>query len=273
MTVGTQTNHPYSFYASDTSAWNYFGGNVGIGTTNPVQKLEIDGNTLIQGDTFSLNLKNTATTEVLGIGTVKGWVGSGSVTDAAIGAQANLNIYTNGSVTPSMTVLTSGNVGIGTTTPNAKLNINDSTATNAAASLDLSITGHNAVIQTSMGNNRYFTSPNGALEILTTTNSPIAFGVNKGGSSVPDMTIVNGGFVGIGVTSSANPLTVQANSSSNIGIAINGRSSDDLGSMVFYKNNGSTSEGSIYGANGRVTITDSTGADVRNLIRSLDGIN
>ena len=40
---GTQTNTPYSFYASDPNAHNYFAGNVGIGTTIPSQKLEVNG--------------------------------------------------------------------------------------------------------------------------------------------------------------------------------------------------------------------------------------
>ena len=43
MTAGTQTNHPFSFYASDTSAYNYFGGNVGIGTTTPGSILSLGG--------------------------------------------------------------------------------------------------------------------------------------------------------------------------------------------------------------------------------------
>jgi hypothetical protein len=35
ITNGTQTNTPYSFYAADPNAYNYFAGNVGIGTTTP----------------------------------------------------------------------------------------------------------------------------------------------------------------------------------------------------------------------------------------------
>lgn len=41
ITAGTQTNTPYSFYASDSGAKNYFAGNTGIGTTTSNQKLSI----------------------------------------------------------------------------------------------------------------------------------------------------------------------------------------------------------------------------------------
>lgn len=48
-------------------------------------------------------VRNTATTDVLQASTVKGWLGSGSVTDAAIGAIAGLSIYSNSSTTSSLT--------------------------------------------------------------------------------------------------------------------------------------------------------------------------
>ena len=84
ITQGTQTNTPYSFYASDANAYNYFAGNVGIGTTSPASKLSI---------------QNT------------GSAGSFLVED-----QANDS-------TPFV-IDSNGSVGIGTLTPNAKLAIN-----------------------------------------------------------------------------------------------------------------------------------------------------
>ncbi|MFA5931921.1 MAG: hypothetical protein WC793_00890 [Candidatus Paceibacterota bacterium] len=43
MSIGTQTNYPFSFYASDANTYNYFAGNVGVGVTAPSQKFEVNG--------------------------------------------------------------------------------------------------------------------------------------------------------------------------------------------------------------------------------------
>ncbi|MES3005009.1 MAG: hypothetical protein V4690_02775 [Patescibacteria group bacterium] len=53
ITTGTQTNK-YSFYASDANAYNYFAGNVGIGTTDPgTYKLNVNGNVNVTGTVTS----------------------------------------------------------------------------------------------------------------------------------------------------------------------------------------------------------------------------
>lgn len=50
-TGGTWTNQPFDLYASDTAAYNYFAGKVGIGTLTPAQALQVHGE--VQIDTFA----------------------------------------------------------------------------------------------------------------------------------------------------------------------------------------------------------------------------
>jgi hypothetical protein len=103
-------------------------GNVGIGTSAPTEKLEVNGNVKI-ADTLILpgngsdplyiqNLREDVNTSE-----VRFIVGD----DANSGQGGRLSIgatdYTSGVWYPRFTVMSSGNVGIGTTTPTAKLDV------------------------------------------------------------------------------------------------------------------------------------------------------
>lgn len=57
LTTGTQTNTPFSIYASDASTLNYFAGNVGLGDTSPSALLTV-GN----GDIFQVDSSGNLTT-------------------------------------------------------------------------------------------------------------------------------------------------------------------------------------------------------------------
>jgi len=59
ITSGTQTNTPYGVYQLNTDMRNYFGGNVGIGTTIPDAKLAAAG--IVDGDFTALRLMNQKT--------------------------------------------------------------------------------------------------------------------------------------------------------------------------------------------------------------------
>ena len=87
-------------------------GSVGIGTTSPSEKLEVNGRIKVQTSAGSLTFKE---------------LGAGSATiagSATVGIEAasNFRVKTNGT-NEAFTVLSTGNVGIGTASPASKLEV------------------------------------------------------------------------------------------------------------------------------------------------------
>ena len=70
------------------------------------------------------------------------------------------------------------------------------------------------------------------------------------------------GNVGIGTSSPSYPLTV-ASASSSVGLAINGRSSDNLGALYFFANNGSTQYGNILTSASEFRVTSTPASAVQ----------
>jgi len=94
--------------------------NVGIGTSNPSSRLGVDGNIVVRnsGDTLqtqmSIQGNNTSNTYLLQVG----GTANASISNALV-------IYdSNATVNSIVTVWKDGNVGIGTTTPASKLDVN-----------------------------------------------------------------------------------------------------------------------------------------------------
>jgi hypothetical protein len=122
-------------------------GNVGIGTTSPGSKLEINENSTgtVYSKVFNQNAGVSATARMAvvaesaqldiiatsaGYTGVSGWADSGVIsTDSGASGGLILNAQTGGlklqtGLSTKMVVLTSGNVGIGTTSPGEKLEVN-----------------------------------------------------------------------------------------------------------------------------------------------------
>jgi hypothetical protein len=142
FTVGTQTNHPIVLFTNNTERMRIdSSGNVGIGTSSPSGNLQIvtatagtvlnvnhdTGGTYPKASGIGLGATSTSLSVSSDGSTVLFTGGAGLYAEntAASGNPTNLVFWTNLAGTPAevMRIDSSGNVGIGTTSPNAKLDI------------------------------------------------------------------------------------------------------------------------------------------------------
>lgn len=117
-------------------------GNVGIGNINPTEKLDVDGNIkasgIVNATAFNVGTDHTIfsyTGPVSGDKTDRALlIGFGENTDrvgigSSTGGKATFEVYDeNNHITPNKVVVNGANVGIGTTSPTAKLHVSESTA-------------------------------------------------------------------------------------------------------------------------------------------------
>ena len=137
---GTHRYFEFGYYTGDSqaNAWNAnvvldsYNGNVGIGTTSPGAKLDVNGSQILTGD-FGFSADQTARL-------IWGRANGGAIrirSNSAAASDRNVqfgNADNNGAFSSYMTVAEGGNVGIGTTTPNKKLEVFKDVATNTLGS-------------------------------------------------------------------------------------------------------------------------------------------
>lgn len=166
-------------------------GNVGIGTSNPTARLEIDfeetgslkgGTPLGNGPGWIFMAPNGHRRDITG------WVGGLYFGASSTGDAAN----------PTMTVNENGNVGIGTTDPTGKLDI------------DFGDTGSvNAGTPLGNGPGWIFYAPNGHRRDITAWINGFYIGASSDdGAANPTLTVNENGTVGIGTTNPQGTLDV-----------------------------------------------------------------
>ena len=128
--TGSGTANYVSKWTSSSAQGNstiYDNGNVGIGTTNPGEKLTISGgNLLVAGDYQSLYVGGKTDSSQDGIRMSIDNAGNGYFDHRGSGL-LNFRVDSSTGATTRMVINSSGNIGIGTTSPQTKLHVANGT--------------------------------------------------------------------------------------------------------------------------------------------------
>jgi hypothetical protein len=211
--TGAVVTNNYGIYQSGSVQKNYFAGNVGIGTTAPSSKLHIDS--ALGADVISIS--DNAGSVRLTLGQESSYTGNYidsknidlKLKSALAGGSGGNIFFQTGTSAAStqVTINVSGNVGIGTTAPNEKLEVAGAiSATGATAGL--SAQGHSTTLAVSSGVSYLYAVDWGAeFKPLSVQGKTISLETGTGSTSAR-VTIDNAGNVGIGTTAPTSVLHV-----------------------------------------------------------------
>ena len=224
-------------------------GKVGIGTVNPTEKLSVNGNTRVRGSIQSLNggSKNGSTDDNIALVANAHSTGKSSAKvvlrrdngnfygSEVLGGLPNsdstspnelqdnerfaINVVNDGNKTRSLSIENNGNVGIGTTAPTEKLEVNGNTKINGGAEIKggikciggysgIVLERNSATFNDDNTNRRWSINMNRGHPNLDNLN----FKYNDGDSIV---SLKNDGKVGIGTESPTYPLSVKPSLNNN----------------------------------------------------------
>jgi len=200
----------------DGSATNYDlllqpnGGNVGIGTSSPSERLTVSGAISSTSNAADFNQSKATFDYASGAGRIASHISTGS----------NLQFYTNpngGTVTERMRILANGDVGIGTTSPSARLGV-------------VGAGGASLFVDFSAGGNTIYDATNHI------------FRSNSGGSE--RMRIASDGNVGIGTTTMTRNFNV-GGSNPAVGMNLNNTGTSGRSYSIMSTNSSASTVGSL----------------------------
>lgn len=197
--VGTYSNHPFVISTNLTERVRVdAAGNVGIGTTAPTKTLDVDGDAGVSGDVYLegiLNLNDSSnTTYIQNVDDgLKFWVDTLG-TPIAFDFQVTDDSY--------MTILNNGDVGIGTTSPERKLHVQESAST-FAAEIENTATVNSLGLSIETGS-----SDASAAFRIRSDGSIVFYVTNEGLVEIPNNNLLVQGSVGIGTYDPARKLHV-----------------------------------------------------------------
>jgi hypothetical protein len=235
MLISSISNAQATYWnLSGSNIYNTNSGNVGIGTTTPLTTLQVgnitgSGGGLLIGQPTSYGLiLNTP----------------GTYFDYLYPTNNALNIGFNTTIgtptAPAMTILSSGNVGIGTATPLAPLQVGSITGTGTGGVLIAQPTSYGLILNT----------PGSYFDCLYPTTNALNIGFNTaiGAPTAPVVTVLSSGNVGINTSTPGSQFNINVpNTPTNLPFTIT-NASNKLLVLFNYDQGGSMELGGAYGS-------------------------
>lgn len=193
-------------------------GNLGIGTTAPSHKLDVNGNQAVRGTTDYIGTLNGTAISIdhPGVQTWRIGINNSNTSTFSIG-----NDVSGTFATKVLNITNTGNVGIGTTSPSYKLSVATSGALGFSLNTGTAGVGNPQIDLYDAGRAQetVISSTDGTTVgtyIASYSNHPILFGTYAGSTPTAKMAITAAGNVGIGTTSPITKLTVGSYSGSRL---------------------------------------------------------